>query len=105
MLGLSRWSSKGGSYRTIQRLCYTVIPWEIMHWTLFIKCLLNRSDEYLICGDASMIGKSAKARKPAVRWACEALKESLGAEKPSPESPLFSSHLEKPMTPTPSGAR
>jgi len=26
MLGLSRWAEKGGSYRTIQRFFYTVVP-------------------------------------------------------------------------------
>jgi len=60
MLGLSRWADKGGSYRTIQRWYYTVLPWEMLHWTLFLKCLLNRSHEYLIGGDESVIGKSGK---------------------------------------------
>jgi len=27
MLGISRWTGEGGSYRTIQRLYTTVIPW------------------------------------------------------------------------------
>ena len=27
MLGISRWSGKGGSYRTIQRFYNSVIPW------------------------------------------------------------------------------
>lgn len=26
MLGISRWAGKGGSYRTVQRLFYTVMP-------------------------------------------------------------------------------
>jgi DDE superfamily endonuclease len=26
MLGISRWAEKGGSYRTVQRFFYTVIP-------------------------------------------------------------------------------
>ena len=29
MLGLSRWARQGGSYRTIQRFFYTVIPWAL----------------------------------------------------------------------------
>jgi len=32
MLGLSRWSEKGGSYRSIQRFYTTVIPWEKVLW-------------------------------------------------------------------------
>ena len=27
MLGLSRWTEKGSSYRSVQRFYYTVIPW------------------------------------------------------------------------------
>ncbi len=30
MLGLSRWAGTGGSYRTVQRFFYTVIPWGIV---------------------------------------------------------------------------
>jgi putative transposase len=60
MLGLSRWADKGGSYRTIQRWYYTVLPWEMLHWTLFLECLLNRSHEYIVGGDESVIGKSGK---------------------------------------------
>ena len=30
MLGLSRWTDKGGSYRTIQRFYHTVLPWADM---------------------------------------------------------------------------
>jgi putative transposase len=39
MLGLSRWTDKGGSYRTIQRWYHTQLPWEMLHWTLFLKSL------------------------------------------------------------------
>ena len=34
MLGLSRWTERGGSYRTIQRLYHTPINWMLVHWTL-----------------------------------------------------------------------
>jgi DDE superfamily endonuclease len=27
MLGISRWTAKGGSYRTVQRFFSTLIPW------------------------------------------------------------------------------
>ncbi len=30
MLNISRWTSKGGSYRTIQRFFNTVLPWSAM---------------------------------------------------------------------------
>jgi len=60
MLGLSRWADKGSSYRTIQRWYHTVLPWEMLHWLLFVKCLLKVSGEYIIAGDESVIGKAGK---------------------------------------------
>jgi len=60
MLGLSRWADKGGSYRTIQRWYQTTFSWEMLHWALFFKSLLKLSDEYLIAGDESVIGKAGK---------------------------------------------
>ena len=30
MLGISRWAGRGGSYRTVQRFFYTVIPWATL---------------------------------------------------------------------------
>src|SRR2546422_8721935 len=35
MLGLSRWASKGGSYRTVQRFFATCLPWGILFWVFF----------------------------------------------------------------------
>jgi len=35
MLGLSRWSEKGGSYRSVQRFFYTAIPWAQVFWVFF----------------------------------------------------------------------
>jgi hypothetical protein len=60
MLGLSRWTDKGGSYRTIQRWYQTTFSWEMLHWAFFLKSLLKLSDEYLIAGDESVIGKAGK---------------------------------------------
>ena len=34
MKGLSRWSSQGGSYRTIQRLFTTPLDWLQLNWLL-----------------------------------------------------------------------
>jgi hypothetical protein len=45
MLGLSRWSEKGGSYRTIQRFYYTLLPWTALHWKHFQSCFLHPGDE------------------------------------------------------------
>jgi len=35
MLGISRWAGKGGSYRTVQRVFSTVMPWAILFWVFF----------------------------------------------------------------------
>ncbi|MCT7954950.1 transposase, partial [Laspinema palackyanum] len=35
MLGISRWTPVGGSYRTVQRFFYTVLPWATMLWVFF----------------------------------------------------------------------
>ncbi|QEP43573.1 hypothetical protein D5085_10845 [Ectothiorhodospiraceae bacterium BW-2] len=35
MLGLSRWSGRGGSYRTLQRFFHSTINWPQLNWSLF----------------------------------------------------------------------
>jgi len=35
MVGISRWADTGGSYRTVQRLFNTVLPWGQMVWLFF----------------------------------------------------------------------
>lgn len=35
MLGISRWASKGGSYRSVQRFFYTSICWLTLLWVFF----------------------------------------------------------------------
>lgn len=35
MLGISRWTEKGGSYRTIQRMYHTALSWPALHWLFF----------------------------------------------------------------------
>ena len=49
MLGLSRWSEQGGSYRTVQRLYHTPINWCLVHWSLLQTHLL-RSDRTVYIG-------------------------------------------------------
>ena len=60
MLGLSRWTDKGGSYRTIQRFYHTVLPWADMLWTIFVKLLWKAGDEYIIAGDEVVVSKAGK---------------------------------------------
>ena len=60
MLGLSRWSEKGGSYRTIQRLYQMPINWLLIHWTLLKMHLLRSDGIYLLAGDEVVISKAGK---------------------------------------------
>lgn len=60
MLGLSRWTEKGGSYRTIQRLYHSVLPWKALHWAFFRQHLLKPDDEYIIAGDEVVVSKAGK---------------------------------------------
>jgi putative transposase len=60
MLGLSRWTEKGGSYRTIQRFFAKTLPWASLLW-LFVQCYLLQSDhEYVLAGDETVVTKAGK---------------------------------------------
>ena len=60
MLSLSRWSEKGGSYRTIQRLYRTPIDWLQVHWLLVKTHLLRSNGVYLLAGDEVVVSKAGK---------------------------------------------
>ena len=60
MLGLSRWTEKGGSYRTVQRFFYTVIPWAQVFWVFFREHLLDHQDTYLLAGDECVVTKAGE---------------------------------------------
>ena len=58
MLGISRWTERGGSYRTIQRWYHTLLPWAEIFLQVFM--LWNPQDEYLLAGDEVVCGKAGK---------------------------------------------
>lgn len=60
MLGLSRWTKKGGSYRTIQRFYSSQLPWQAMHWLLFRLKLLKLDAEHIIAGDEVVASKAGQ---------------------------------------------
>ncbi len=60
MLGISRWTGKGGSYRTVQRFFNTSIPWLKVFFLFFKQYLFDVKLEYLLVGDESVITKSGK---------------------------------------------
>ena len=60
MLGLSRWTEQGGSYRTIQRFYNSTIPWGIAMWLIFRAHLYQAGAEYLLVGDESVVTKAGQ---------------------------------------------
>jgi predicted anti-sigma-YlaC factor YlaD len=60
MLGLSRWAGTGGSYRTVQRLFATVIPWGILLWVFFRQPVYCPDDVDLAAGDDVVVTKAGK---------------------------------------------
>jgi hypothetical protein len=61
MLGMSRWSEDGGSYRTIQRFFgLPDIPWVRMNWLVSRLFLQDKDDVILFAGDEVVVTKSGK---------------------------------------------
>jgi len=59
MLGMSRWTEKGGSYRTLQRFFNKPIPWASLNWAI-AKKFLTKNGVILAGGDATTVTKSGK---------------------------------------------
>jgi len=59
-LGISRWTHKGGSYRTIQRFFHTTLDWSKIQWRFFERFVYRRDAVYLLAGDESVVSKSGK---------------------------------------------
>lgn len=60
MLGLSRWTGPGGSYRTVQRFFCSRLNWCGLQWAL-IRChLLADDDVILVSGDDVVATKSGQ---------------------------------------------
>ena len=60
MLGLSRWTESGGSYRTVQRFFNTTMAWGQVHWLIIRHHLLDREGVMLLAGDDVVVTKSGK---------------------------------------------
>jgi hypothetical protein len=58
MLGISRWTEKGGSYRTVQRFFNSALDWGQLHWTLVKTHLLHPQDTYILAGDEVVVTKA-----------------------------------------------
>ena len=55
MLGMSRWTGRGGSYRTVQRFFSTVLPWATLFWMFFRQHLHRPDDVYILAGDEVVV--------------------------------------------------
>jgi putative transposase len=60
MRGLSRWSGKGGSYRTIQRFFTTPLNWCHLQWLLIRQHLLDADEVVVMSGDYVVVTKAGK---------------------------------------------
>lgn len=61
MLGLSRWTERGGSYRTIQRWFHTSLDWGMLLWMVVRTHLLDRDGVYFLAGDDVVVSKAGKS--------------------------------------------
>jgi putative transposase len=60
MLGISRWTEPGGSYRTVQRFFNTAVDWSQVHWLLIKTHLLQTQATYLLVGDEVVVTKAGQ---------------------------------------------
>jgi hypothetical protein len=60
MLEISRWTERGGSYRTIQRWYHRKLLWLQIMWILFTSQLWEAGHEYIAAGDEVVFGKAGK---------------------------------------------
>jgi putative transposase len=60
MLGMARWAGPGGSYRTVQRVLSTVIPWATRLWVFFRQQLYRPGEVYLLVGDEVVVTKAGQ---------------------------------------------
>jgi len=60
LLGLSRWTEKGGSYRTVQRFFKEQIDWPLLRWQLVKRHAAGSKGVWLLTGDEVVVTKSGK---------------------------------------------
>src|SRR5262245_812928 len=60
MLSISRWAGKGGSDRTVQRLCSQALPWAMLCWVFFRQHVHHPDEVYLLAGDEVVVTKAGK---------------------------------------------
>lgn len=60
MLGISRWSVQGGSYRTIQRFFASSLPWAALFWVFFREHIFRSKETYILAGDEVIVSKAGE---------------------------------------------
>ena len=60
MLGISRWTDDGGSYRTVQRFFATALPWPHLLWLFVRQHVVQPTDVYILAGDEVVVTKAGK---------------------------------------------
>src|ERR1700694_1429431 len=60
MVGLSRWTEKGGSYRTIQRWFTSKVEWGALLWAVVEAHLIKQGGTYLLAVDEVVVSKAGK---------------------------------------------
>ena len=60
MLSISRWTTRGGSYRTVNRFFTTKAAWSELLVKFFETHLFDSANEYILAGDETVIGKSGR---------------------------------------------
>ena len=59
-LGLSRWSGKGGSVRTLTRFFESSLDWGAMNWQIIKSHLSKKGKVYLLGGDEVIVSTCVK---------------------------------------------
>src|SRR5260221_8707499 len=87
MLGLSRWSEGGGSYRTLQRWFQTPLEWGVLLWAMIRTHLLDPNGVYVLAGDDVVVSKAGKKTHGVGRF------YSSIAQRPIPSLSFFALSL------------
>ena len=79
MRNISRWTSQGGSYRTVQRFFNTLLPWGTLCWVFFRTHLFEPESAYILAGDETVVSKAGTSTYGVSRF-FSSLYGPIGAE-------------------------
>jgi putative transposase len=79
MLGLSRWSRGGGSYRTLQRGYNQAYPWSAIHWEMVKAQGVQADKVYILAADDVVVSKAGKATHGVGRFYSSLAQRCIGS--------------------------